>query len=133
MVYYIVEEVLEIMKVKWAYFSGFWNNLDIVVILLCVLNITLNLYTSFVVQSQLKTLLGTQSSSYNSSKTECKSNKSNENKCYEPVHFREAGRICRFQRPRLLVHAVQEWSRHLRVLLLGQALQVHLLQQGLKQ
>jgi len=55
--YYIVEEVLEIIKVKWVYFSGFWNNLDIVVILLCILNITLNLYTSIVVQSELKFLL----------------------------------------------------------------------------
>jgi len=55
--YYIVEEVLEIIKVKWAYFSGFWNNLDILVILLCLLNITLNLYTFFVVETQLSVLL----------------------------------------------------------------------------
>ena len=56
-VYYIVEEVLEIIKVGWAYFSGFSNNLDIVVLVLCVLNISLNLYTTFVVSSQLETLL----------------------------------------------------------------------------
>ena len=55
--YYIVEEVLEIIKVGWGYFSGFWNNLDIVVLVLCVLNISLNLYTTFVVSSQLETLL----------------------------------------------------------------------------
>jgi len=46
-----------IIKVKWAYFSGFWNNLDILVILLCLLNITLNLYTFFVVETQLSVLL----------------------------------------------------------------------------
>ena len=56
-VYYIVEEVLEIVKVGWSYFTGFWNNLDIVVIVLCVFNIALNLYTYFVVSQQLETLL----------------------------------------------------------------------------
>jgi len=55
--YYIVEEVLEIIKVKWAYFSGFWNNVDILVILLCILNVSLNLYTFFVVETQLSVLL----------------------------------------------------------------------------
>ena len=55
--YYIVEEVLEIIKVGWVYFAGFWNNLDIVVLLLCIMNICLNLYTNFVVSSQLTELL----------------------------------------------------------------------------
>merc|ERR1711936_293815 len=43
-IYYIVEEVLEIIKVGFAYFAGFWNNLDIIVLLLCIMNICLNLY-----------------------------------------------------------------------------------------
>ena len=56
-VYYIVEEVLEIIKVGFVYFAGFWNNLDIIVLLLCIMNICLNLYTNFVVSNQLTELL----------------------------------------------------------------------------
>ena len=41
----------------WSYFSGVWNNLDILVLILCVMNISLNVYTSFVVSSDLQTLL----------------------------------------------------------------------------
>ena len=73
--YYIVEEVLEIIKIGkyrhrysnsvlyvmyfqgWSYFSGVWNNLDILVLILCVMNISLNVYTSFVVSKDLQTLL----------------------------------------------------------------------------
>ena len=55
--YYIVEEVLEIIKVGWVYFAGFWNNLDIIVLTLCTLNICLNLYTTFVVTSELESKL----------------------------------------------------------------------------
>merc|ERR1711936_1128445 len=43
-IYYIVEEVLEIIKVGFAYFAGFWNNLDIIVLLLCIMNICVNLF-----------------------------------------------------------------------------------------
>ena len=55
--YYIVEEVLEIIKIGWVYFAGVWNNLDIVVLILCVMNISLNVYTFTVVSSELETLL----------------------------------------------------------------------------
>ena len=71
--YYIVEEVLEIIKIGktvtinsslvkldyqgWSYFSGVWNNLDILVLILCVMNISLNVYTSFIVSQELQTLL----------------------------------------------------------------------------
>lgn len=41
----------------WSYFSGVWNNLDILVLILCVMNISLNVYTSFVVSKDLQTLL----------------------------------------------------------------------------
>ena len=34
-----------------------WNNLDIVVLILCVMNISLNVYTFTVVSSELETLL----------------------------------------------------------------------------
>ena len=55
--YYIVEEVLEIIKIGWVYFANVMNNLDIVVLLLCVMNISLNVYTFTVVSSELETLL----------------------------------------------------------------------------
>ena len=55
--YYIVEEILEIIKVGWVYFAGFWNNLDIIVLTLCTLNICLNLYTTIVVTAELESKL----------------------------------------------------------------------------
>ena len=48
---------MEIVKVGWSYFASFYNNLDIVVILLCVGNISLNLFTYFVVSQELESLL----------------------------------------------------------------------------
>ena len=55
--YYIIEEVLEIYKLKCAYFTGLWNNLDIVVVMLSLINQCLNIYTYFSVEAELKTLL----------------------------------------------------------------------------
>jgi len=56
-IYYIIEEALEIYHLRMAYFKGLWNNLDIVVVALSVINQTLNIYTFFSVESELKRLL----------------------------------------------------------------------------
>ena len=56
-IYYIIEEVLEIIKRGVAYFKGVWNQLDIIVVLLSVVNQSLNLYTYFTVEKEIVKLL----------------------------------------------------------------------------
>ncbi|GAB6019631.1 TRP-like ion channel Pkd2 [Chamberlinius hualienensis] len=56
-VYYIVEEVLEIMKIKWPYFKSVWNLLDIIVILISLVCIAFSIYRTISVNRLLKELL----------------------------------------------------------------------------
>lgn len=42
--YYIVEEALEIKKLKFSYFRSFWNILDILVIIISLVCISFNIY-----------------------------------------------------------------------------------------
>ncbi len=57
LVYYSIEEFIEIKKHKLAYFKSFWNILDIVVILLGVICVVFNLYRTLTVGKLLKNLL----------------------------------------------------------------------------
>ncbi|XP_023329307.1 polycystic kidney disease 2-like 1 protein [Eurytemora carolleeae] len=56
-IYYIIEEILEIIKVRMAYFKVVWNHLDIAVVFLSVVNQSLNLYTYFTVETEIVKLL----------------------------------------------------------------------------
>jgi polycystin 2 len=51
--YYLVEETLEILKIRGAYFKSVYNNLDIVVVILSIGNQGLSIYTFFVVENQV--------------------------------------------------------------------------------
>ena len=51
--YYAVEETLEILKIRAAYFKSFYNNLDVIVVALSVVNEGLSIYTFFVVEKQV--------------------------------------------------------------------------------
>lgn len=55
--YYMVEEVMEIRKVKLDYFNSAWNIMDLIVILISLFNIIIAVYTEFVVTGLLKVLL----------------------------------------------------------------------------
>ena len=57
LVYYSIEEFIEIKKHKLAYFKAFWNVLDVVVILLGVVCIVFNLYRTMSVNRLIKSLL----------------------------------------------------------------------------
>lgn len=57
LVYYSIEEFIEIKKHRLAYFKSFWNILDIVVILLGVVCVVFNLYRTVTVGKLLKNLL----------------------------------------------------------------------------
>ncbi|XP_065058180.1 polycystin-2-like protein 1 [Rhopilema esculentum] len=57
LVYYSIEEFIEIKKHKLAYFKAFWNVLDVVVILLGVVCIVFNLYRTLSVNRLIKSLL----------------------------------------------------------------------------
>lgn len=57
LIYYSIEEFIEIKKHKLAYFKEFWNILDIVVILLGVVCVVFNLYRTVTVGKLLKGLL----------------------------------------------------------------------------
>ena len=50
--YYLVEEFLEILKIGGPYFKSFYNNLDVIVVVLSVLNQGLSIYTFLVVENQ---------------------------------------------------------------------------------
>ena len=54
--YYMVEEVMELRKVKLDYFNSAWNVMDLVVILISVSNIIMALYTEIIVTDLLKVL-----------------------------------------------------------------------------
>uniref|UniRef100_A0A8C4WXI3 Polycystic kidney disease 2-like 1 n=1 Tax=Eptatretus burgeri TaxID=7764 RepID=A0A8C4WXI3_EPTBU len=55
--YYTVEEILELRKHKFNYFKGFWNILDIIVVLLSLVAIIFNLYRTVSVDNLLQSLL----------------------------------------------------------------------------
>ncbi|ESO83923.1 hypothetical protein LOTGIDRAFT_229509 [Lottia gigantea] len=55
--YYIVEEALEIKKHRLQYFKGFWNILDILVILLALVCMVFDIYRTLVVGEKLESLL----------------------------------------------------------------------------
>ncbi|XP_031573831.1 polycystic kidney disease 2-like 1 protein isoform X2 [Actinia tenebrosa] len=56
-IYYTIEEILEIKKHKMQYFKSFWNILDIVVIMLGYVAVLFNLYRTVVVGDLLTSLL----------------------------------------------------------------------------
>ncbi|XP_033734192.1 polycystic kidney disease 2-like 1 protein isoform X2 [Pecten maximus] len=56
-VYYIVEESLEIKKHKLSYFKNVWNILDILVILIAILCVAFDVYRTVEVDSKLSVLL----------------------------------------------------------------------------
>ena len=56
-IYYTIEEILEIKKHKLKYFKSFWNVLDVIVIFLGYVAIAFNLYRTFAVDHLLKGLL----------------------------------------------------------------------------
>lgn len=55
--YYIIEETIEIKKHKFSYFKGFWNILDMLVIFISTLCIAFNVYRTIAVSEKLKSLL----------------------------------------------------------------------------
>ncbi|PAA56728.1 hypothetical protein BOX15_Mlig009305g2 [Macrostomum lignano] len=55
--YYIVEEIIEIKRHKLAYFSSFWNWLDIVVIVIALVCAAFNIYRTISVGNKLTRLL----------------------------------------------------------------------------
>lgn len=57
MMYYTIEEFLEIKKHRLKYFKSFWNILDILVIFLGYVAILFNVYRTVVVGGLLKNLL----------------------------------------------------------------------------
>ena len=54
LIFYCVEEVVEIMALKKKYFHGLYNNLDYVVIVFCFLVLGHRLFTFFVIEPSLK-------------------------------------------------------------------------------
>lgn len=56
-IYYTIEECLEIAKHKLKYFKSFWNILDVLVIALGYICILFNLYRSIVVDKLLTSIL----------------------------------------------------------------------------
>ncbi|KAK3795236.1 hypothetical protein RRG08_056296 [Elysia crispata] len=57
LLYYTVEEVLEIKKLKLSYFKGFWNILDILVIIISFVCVGFNIYRTVEVDDKLTKLL----------------------------------------------------------------------------
>ena len=55
--YYMVEEVMEIRKVKLDYFDSAWNIMDLIVILISLFNIIMAVYTEVVVTDLLKVII----------------------------------------------------------------------------
>ena len=56
-VYYTIEEILEITKHKLQYFKSFWNVLDVIVIFLGYVAVVFNVYRAIKVGDLLETLL----------------------------------------------------------------------------
>lgn len=57
LLYYSIEEMIEIYKHKMEYFKDFWNVFDIIVILMGIVCIVFNVYRTMEVDSLLKGLL----------------------------------------------------------------------------
>lgn len=57
LLYYSIEEIIEIKKHKIEYFKDFWNIFDIIVILMGIICIVFNLYRTLEVDNLLKGLL----------------------------------------------------------------------------
>jgi len=55
--YYIVEEILEIKKCGLEYFKGFWNDMDIIVLVLSIISQSLNIYIHLTVETQIGEIL----------------------------------------------------------------------------
>ena len=60
LLYYTVEEIIEIKKHKLSYFKDFWNILDLIVILMGIICVVFNLYRTLEVDTLLKGLLKNQ-------------------------------------------------------------------------
>ncbi|XP_022247733.1 polycystin-2-like, partial [Limulus polyphemus] len=56
-VYYIIEEAIEINKNKWKYFKSIWNVLDIIVIVVSLVCIAFSVYRTLTVDTVLESLL----------------------------------------------------------------------------
>ncbi|XP_076368473.1 polycystin-2-like [Tachypleus tridentatus] len=56
-VYYIIEEAIEISKNKWKYFKSIWNVLDIIVIVVSIVCIAFSVYRTLTVDTVLENLL----------------------------------------------------------------------------
>merc|ERR1719369_640778 len=63
-VYYIIEEIMEIHQLGWQYFKAFWNILDIVVIVICILCIVFSVYRYLEVTNTLEGLLQSNHTKY---------------------------------------------------------------------
>jgi polycystin 2 len=57
LIYYTIEEIIEIKKHKLQYFKSFWNILDVVVLLLGYIAVLFHLYRTVVVGNLLEGLL----------------------------------------------------------------------------
>jgi hypothetical protein len=55
--YYILEELIELVSLKAAYFGRSWNQVDLLVIFLSLIHQSLNIYFVFTTNSQLKNLI----------------------------------------------------------------------------
>ncbi|XP_045137075.1 polycystin-2-like isoform X3 [Portunus trituberculatus] len=55
--YYIIEEAIEIKALKWSYFKSTWNILDLLVIGISLLCIGFNVFCFFTISSKLQELL----------------------------------------------------------------------------
>ncbi|XP_071952107.1 polycystin-2-like protein 1 isoform X1 [Antedon mediterranea] len=55
--YYIVEEVIEIRKHRMAYFKTIWNCLDVIIIIISVLCMVFSVYRTMAVNRMIETLL----------------------------------------------------------------------------
>ena len=54
LVFYIIEEIVEISVLKKGYFKGFFNNIDYIVILMCLAILGHRAFTYFIIQPSLK-------------------------------------------------------------------------------
>ena len=54
LIFYVIEEIVEISVLKKQYFKGFFNNVDYVVILMCLAILGHRAVTYFVIQPTLK-------------------------------------------------------------------------------
>nr|CAH8862020.1 unnamed protein product [Trichobilharzia regenti] len=56
-VYYIIEEIMEIKRHKWSYFASVWNCLDIVIIIISMVCCAFNIYRTINVLNLLEEVL----------------------------------------------------------------------------